>query len=1703
MNNNNSNMNDNSNFSNMDKCNAIIDAIDNLERKVILLSYEFEEIRRIVRSLEVQDFDAFHNQYRNETSRVINDTELLSNMLDNLNVDDDSTTDSSEYSDDACVFDWHLHHPDCEDSGKYLSNIRCCAGRFSDFYNYLPPSRAQPQGGNYELAFSSNEDSRIKAEDISLVKDYVDELISDLEVLTLTKRERRALKKKLRGLKLDARCDSPEPQIFESIVNRLSDATTVPRSLDDLASSADDIAGLLGEHSGPAIDAIRSLAAAIGDVAGEAQKFGASDYTIKAQHSLGPITPLLDIFSKSKLLFLIFSVLAVKIIGWKKYFLCASVIALVFSKLDFKKLLESVIDFFSSTGIECQLNDGEHFKNILLAVWHYCLPDSDLAPEFRTYVEDFMAASVKKKKLIDFAFPFLQDFLRWVTSKLNSSYSWMVIFEPYPEALSLINLVDKLCVDFDCNSSSLNDAATQAVSLRRRIEVELKRHAGDAKFTTMRASLIEARNKCDRLENSCRSYGAGRDVTRVPPATCLIIGKPGMGKSYVLDQISIAVLVYKNKKSDAKSISDVLKNMSQYVFSKNFADKYWEGYCNQPIVYMDEVGQSRDTAGSSLSENEYVTFIEMVNDKPSSLNMAEISNKGNTYFDSELVLGTSNLRKFNIESINQPEAYDRRWKRKYECFVIPECSVKSDNGKSVVFNRLKAEEYYRNLVLPDGSRYTEEEVQDKIASSDFLRFKRVESLLTGDVSSDDSIGIQDLIKLILSDIHDRDQSVTDKMKHRSRLGRKWMEQLDVQGIEVQHEDCDCPVCVPVTDCYIRRMWGYFRSKFPFLPFEIPDIIPQSGMEGATCYSKFDCASFSAFLANVPGVWNKFCNPIMLQCASFVSSNIVTLTSIVGIASALYWCFAPKGGERTRKSEAVAQISAHCYSLCDKVLRRNTIRFLKKLDGELHHVGFGLGLVGRMIVVPRHYLVAWRTALAKGKELDLYISRIGEGPDGTIHSLDIIKLLDGPVFYPNEDVDLAFIYLKDNILPWFPDITRYFTAMDSDVCKGLFPDIGDDLDLTNCFADIVVRKVGNPDGETYYTMGADCFTNKNSFDYNYPSEVGDCGLPVFRNRKGDMGKTILGIHTAGKGGGTFGCGVPIDSRDLERAKGFFLNNGFLTEVQMACSDHSLLIAEDDSFDSLEPVPYNAVPRKLALGRSKPSAMPFVSSIIKSPIHGDVGFEPKTKPAKLRTFDFEGVTIDPIALSTGKYSRDSLFPVGLMNQCIDDYSDVVLNMEGSIVEPICDRRVLTYQEAVAGIPGVPGLDGIPRKTSAGYPWCIMIPKGTRGKQCFWGAEGDYEFGNDCDLELQSRVNKIIEYAVKGTRLPHVFLDFPKDERRPIDKVNAGKTRKISGCPVDLTIAVRMYFGAFAQYYMANRIFNGSAVGIDMYSEEVGRLVSYLSRSETGCRPRVIAGDFGNFDGSLPYSLISSFCKIVNDYYGSDARDNRIRETLIQEFANSRHILPDGVVYEWVGSNASGNPLTTILNSWCNNVMVRAAICKIYSKENEARSFLKSVRGCWNMIAYGDDNLISIGSKKLSLVTQQALTTSLGEIGFEYTDEYKSDKIVENRSIYEVSFLKRSFARNCVANPNKFVAPLALDTILESIQWTKKKDEEAFYVSNKDNVCKMIKELSLHPRSTFDEHCPKILRACRENLGFIPYPNTYDECQRDILSSGICWE
>jgi hypothetical protein len=148
--------------------------------------------------------------------------------------------------------------------------------------------------------------------------------------------------------------------------------------------------------------------------------------------------------------------------------------------------------------------------------------------------------------------------------------------------------------------------------------------------------------------------------------------------------------------------------------------------------------------------------------------------------------------------------------------------------------------------------------------------------------------------------------------------------------------------------------------------------------------------------------------------------------------------------------------------------------------------------------------------------------------------------------------------------------------------------------------------------------------------------------------------------------------------------------------------------------------------------------------------------------------------------------------------------------------------------------------------------------------FGAEGNYDFSSDECKELRAEVESTIDEAKRCNRGVHVFMDFPKDERRPKEKALSGKTRKISACPIDMTIAIRMYFGAFVQFTVENRIFNESAIGVNMYSKEVDIIVDHMNSNDLGVPAKIIAGDFGNFDGSIPYSIMMAFLTVVTAYY-----------------------------------------------------------------------------------------------------------------------------------------------------------------------------------------------------------------------------------------------
>jgi hypothetical protein len=102
--------------------------------------------------------------------------------------------------------------------------------------------------------------------------------------------------------------------------------------------------------------------------------------------------------------------------------------------------------------------------------------------------------------------------------------------------------------------------------------------------------------------------------------------------------------------------------------------------------------------------------------------------------------------------------------------------------------------------------------------------------------------------------------------------------------------------------------------------------------------------------------------------------------------------------------------------------------------------------------------------------------------------------------------------------------------------------------------------------------------------------------------------------------------------------------------------------------------------------------------------------------------------------------------------------------------------------------------------------------------------------------------------------------------------------------------------------------------------------------------------------------------------------------------------------------------------------------------------------------------------------------------YTDEQKHDTLFlcpDSRTISEVTFLKRSFRFE--QQLGRFVAPLTLDTVLETPYWVHKSLHAGEIVQT--NAQWAIHELALHDLEIFDLWTKRITIACENKLFWTP--------------------
>lgn len=494
-------------------------------------------------------------------------------------------------------------------------------------------------------------------------------------------------------------------------------------------------------------------------------------------------------------------------------------------------------------------------------------------------------------------------------------------------------------------------------------------------------------------------------------------------------------------------------------------------------------------------------------------------------------------------------------------------------------------------------------------------------------------------------------------------------------------------------------------------------------------------------------------------------------------------------------------------------------------------------------------------------------------------------------------------------------------------------------------------------------------------YRSATQGGDSGSMLVI--PGDQGRpVIVGMHIGINFGftSTHCLGFPIDKHLID---GFFED---LSEPVIQSSEHLPLI-----------VCGIADPPSVTMNRSK---------IRRSEFHGWCG-RPTFVPTHLKPFhNADGELVNPLHVAMKKL-RQTRFDVEPYDE------DRVMDYFAKLYPRSGCPQVRSINEAVNG-NGRVKLPTINHSTSAGYPWSLLPDKKKKGKGHFMVQieNGEYEL----TTEMYNHIKTVQDKLFQGENMSVIWADVLKDETRPIEKVNKGKTRLFSTCPIDYLILIRMYFLDFIEYVQSRCVDRPVSVGINPHSIEWHEIALRMCKFDGS----LVAGDFENFDGNLTNEMGRTILKFINWWYNDGDDNARIRGLLLEHVFKSRRVYGRDI-YETVSGTPSGHPLTAIFNSFHCIGMTFVVLTED----------LNITAPDFDMVCYGDDNVININCKGIRCSTLAEHYKRRFGIGYTH---FSKDAVDRDDTIHTIRYLGREFK----FDQGHCRAPLDLATIKEMLFW-----------------------------------------------------------------------
>nr|QPB10709.1 MAG: polyprotein [Loch Leven virus] len=290
-----------------------------------------------------------------------------------------------------------------------------------------------------------------------------------------------------------------------------------------------------------------------------------------------------------------------------------------------------------------------------------------LKSQSATWLRD-MVCCVSLFKSAKSCFDWVVDkFQDWFKEKFGEKQKILELLNENEERVdALVTFVDEFVIR-DVTEGNSNNFVSDGLDLIKQLRT-LHSIVTTDKELSKHQQIV--RDSINRVHAKLRSVKVNYEnaVVRAEPVVLYLYGERGCGKSLL--SMAIAVKICKALGLDPSS----------NIYTKPVGASYWDGYANQAVCLIDDIGQNTDDA-------DWADFCQLVSGCPYRLNMAGLDQKG-VHFTSPYIICTSNTESPDPRVVYHREAVLRRLHIKIRVSVKDYYAM--DRGVSRVLNVEKA-----------------------------------------------------------------------------------------------------------------------------------------------------------------------------------------------------------------------------------------------------------------------------------------------------------------------------------------------------------------------------------------------------------------------------------------------------------------------------------------------------------------------------------------------------------------------------------------------------------------------------------------------------------------------------------------------------------------------------------------------------------------------------------------------------------------------------------------------------------------------------------------------------------------------------------------------------------------------------------------------------------------------------------------------------